>query len=163
MIQVKSLKLFAYLQLFLNFSFVPENLLHPSASSFKSLWYLCSRKTLIASCRYHEICQRSSKFNLKSKPMLPEKQSRWLSAQISSVHSDDLGATLLPPKSLLQVIKHFRATGLHFMGAFWCHIGQLHNAAQLHERNNYSGTWKPNDWNKGKENGSFVYFLSLTG
>lgn len=68
-----------------------------------------------------------------------------------------------PPKPLLYVIKHFRATGLHFMSAFRCHTGQLHNTAQLHERNHHSGTEKPDDLNKGKENGSFVYLLSLAG
>lgn len=49
------------------------------------------------------------------------------------------------------------------MGALRCHTEQLHNAAQLHERNHHAGTLKPDDWNKGKENGSFVYLLSLTG
>jgi len=74
-----------------------------------------------------------------------------------------LGPRTPPPKSLLQVIKYFRATALHFMGACGCHTERLHYTAQLCERNHQSGTRKPDDWKKCKENGSFVCPLSLTG
>lgn len=93
---------------------------------------------------YHEICQRSSKFHLKSKPMLPEKQSRLVFAQFSSAYSDGLRARHTSSQTLTVDYQTLFSNRSPLHGAFWCYTGQLHKVTH------HSGTRKPDDWKKGK-------------